>query len=50
MDSLEKYKKKLIKIYPELTDEEINEILEFLDMLAKITVKNYINSKLNEEK
>jgi hypothetical protein len=40
----EKYKKILIKKNPELTDEQIEKILEFLALVAKQTVSNYKNS------
>ncbi len=44
MVELEKYKKILIKKNPELTDEQIEKILEFLALVAKQTVSNYKNS------
>lgn len=44
MVECEKYKKILIKKNPELTDEQIEKILEFLALVAKQTVSNYKNS------
>lgn len=44
MVEFEKYKKILIKKNPELTDEQIEKILEFLALVAKQTVSNYKNS------
>ena len=44
MVNFEKYKKILIKKNPELTDEEIEKILEFIVLVAKQTVSNYKNS------
>ena len=40
MVSFEKYKKILIKRNPELTDEQILEILKFIEMIAIQTVNN----------
>jgi hypothetical protein len=40
----EKYKKILIRRNPELTKEEIDKILEFLELVAKQTVRSYNNS------
>ena len=40
MVSFEKYKKNLIKRNPELTDEQILEILKFIEMIAIQTVNN----------
>jgi hypothetical protein len=40
----EKYKKILLKRNPELTNEEIEKILEFLALIAKQTVNNYKKS------
>jgi hypothetical protein len=42
--NFEKYKKILIKKNPELTDEEIEKILEFLALIARQTVSSYKNS------
>jgi hypothetical protein len=44
MISKEKCKKILRKKQPELTDEEIEKILEFIALLAKQTVSNYKRS------
>jgi hypothetical protein len=40
----EKYKKILLRRNPELTNQEIEKILEFLELVAKQTVNNYIKS------
>ena len=40
MVSFEKYKKILIKRNPDLTDEQILEILKFIEMIAIQTVNN----------
>ena len=40
MDTFEKYKKILIKRNPELTDEQILEILKFIEMIAIQTINN----------
>jgi len=42
--NFEKYKKILIKKNPELTDEQIEKILEFILLVAKQTISNYKNS------
>ena len=44
MVNFEKYKKILSKKNPELTDEQIEKILEFIVLVAKQTVSNYKNS------
>ena len=43
MTSFEKYKKILIKNNPELTDDEIKKILEFLALIAKQAISRYKN-------
>jgi hypothetical protein len=40
----EKYKKILLRRNPELTNEQIEKILEFLALVAKQTVRSYNNS------
>jgi hypothetical protein len=40
----EKYKKILLKRNPELTNQEIEKFLEFLELVAKQTVNNYKKS------
>jgi hypothetical protein len=44
MISLEKYKKILRKKQPELTEEEIEKILDFILLVAQQTVSNYKRS------
>lgn len=41
MKLFDRYRKILIDKYPNLTKEEIDEILGFIELLAKQTVKNY---------
>lgn len=41
----DKYKKIVKKAYPELTDEQIQEVINFLSLLAKQTVSNTKNTQ-----
>lgn len=41
----EKYKKIIKKVNPELTDEQIQEVINFLSLLAKQTVSNTKNTQ-----
>ena len=49
MTSFEKYKKILIKNNPELTDDEIKKILEFLALIAKQAISRYKNELLKKD-
>lgn len=42
----DKYKKIVKKAYPELTDEQIQEVINFLSLLAKQTVSNTKNTQI----
>ncbi len=44
MEVFEKYKKIVKKAKPELTDEQVQEVIIFLTLLAKQTVSNFKNT------
>ncbi len=46
VESIKNYKKILLKGNPKLTEQQIYEILKFIELVAKQTVSNYKNSKV----